>query len=385
MDVRVDTLSNGVLLTQPATALVDPARQDAALRRAHWTLPGWILILVCESAALFYLWSSGGAARLRDWLRRRIRSEWILRFSFGASLALVARIASFLPAFYLYRVARTMQIDLELTRWWLVSWTIHTLLGMLVAGLIAAIVLGWVQRTHQWYIYTIVGILAGCVVWSYAAPYLALPGARAVTLSGPLAQRTHALLVRAGFPNVPVKVAHIRNSPVGEAAVLGFGSARTILLNDKLIAGGTPAEVAYAVAVQIEHVAHHDFLSIALIEGGIVIVFSAIAVVLADRIRLPARRRSALAAGNRRCAARADVYRRDSGSQRRAALVRVFRGSLRGSAYRRSGGRGAGARARHRSAHGRSLSGIDRRALPLYLTRTGARVAAINHVPSGCP
>ena len=85
-----------------------------------------------------------------------------------------------------------MQMDLELTRWWLVSWTIHTLLGMLVAGLIAAIVLGWVQRTHQWYIYTIVGILAGCVVWSYAAPYLALPGARVVTLSGPLAQRTHA-------------------------------------------------------------------------------------------------------------------------------------------------------------------------------------------------
>ncbi|MGB6952471.1 MAG: hypothetical protein WBE15_11045, partial [Candidatus Cybelea sp.] len=284
LDVRVDTLSNGVLLTQPATMLVDPARQDAALRRAHWTLPGWILILLCESAALFYLWSSGGAARLRDWLRRRIRSEWILRFSFGASLALVARIASFLPAFYLYRVARTMQIDLELTRWWLVSWTIHTLLGMLVAGLIAAIVLGWVQRTHQWYVYTIVGILAGCVVWSYAAPYLALPGARVATLSGPLAQRTHALLARAGFPYVPVKVAHIRNSPVGEEAVLGFGSARTILLSDKRIAGGTPAEVAYAVAVQIEHVAHHDFLSIALIEGGIVIVFSAIAVVLADRI-----------------------------------------------------------------------------------------------------
>jgi Zn-dependent protease with chaperone function len=385
LDVRVDTLSNGALLAQPATALVDPARQDAALRRAHWTLPGWILILVCESAALFYLWSSGGAARLRDWLRRRIRSEWILRFSFGASLALVARIASFLPAFYLYRVARTMQMDLELTRWWLVSWTIHTLLGMLVAGLIAAIVLGWVQRTHQWYIYTIVGILAGCVVWSYAVPYLALPGARAVTLSGPLAQRTHALLVRAGFPNVPVMVAHIRNSPVGEAAVLGFGSARTILLNDKLIAGGTPAEVAYAVAVQIEHVAHHDFLSIALIEGGIVIVFSAIAVVLADRIR----------------------FRRDDDPLSRLAIVgallalmyivaipvrnaalRSYEFSADRSAVALTGDPAAAVRALVRATdqHMEEVCPESTAALFLYTSPgTGARVAAINHVPSGCP
>ncbi|HEY2474211.1 MAG TPA: M48 family metalloprotease [Candidatus Cybelea sp.] len=385
LDRHVDSLSDSVLLAQPATQLVDPARQRAALRRAHWTLPGWFVILLCQSAALFYLWSSGGAATLRDWLRRRIASAWMVRFAFGAALALVARLASFLPAFYLYRVARTMQIDLELTRWWLVSWAVHTLLGMIVAGLIAAIVLGWVERTHQWYLYTIAAILAGCVIWAYAAPYVALPAARAVPLSGALAQQTHAVLARAGFPAVPVKVVHIRNSPVGDAAVLGIGSARTILLSDKLVDGSTPAELVYEVAVQIAHVAHRDFLAIALIEGGIVIVFSAIAVVLADRIR----------------------FRRDDDPLSRLAIVGallalvyivaipVRNGALRSyvfsadrSAVALTGDPAAAVRALVRATdqHMEEVCPESSAALFLYTDPgTGARVAAINHVPSGCP
>lgn len=385
LDFRVDSISNGALLAQPATKLVDPARQDAALRRAHWTLPGWVLILLCESAALFYLWSSGGAAALRDWLRRRIASQWVVRFTFGASLAFVARIASLLPAFYLYRVARTMQMDLELTRWWLVSWGIHTLLGMLVAGLIAAIVLGWAQRTHQWYVYAIVGILAGCVVWSYAEPYLALPGSSVAALSGSLERQTHAILARAGFPNVPLKVAHVHNSPVGEAAVVGFGSARTILLSDKLIAGGTPEEIVYEVAVQIEHVAHRDFLSMALIEGGIVIVFSALAVVLADRFRFrrdddPLSRLAIVGA------LLALVY--IAAIPVRNAALRSYDFSADRSAVALTGDPAAAVRAivRATDQHMEEVCPELTAALFLYTSPgAGARVEAINHVPSGCP
>jgi len=93
LDYRVDLLTPQTLMSEPATALVDPARQAAAMRRAHWTLVGWLLIPITQALALFYLWTTGGAASLRDWLRRRIRSEWLVRFLFGASLALVARLA----------------------------------------------------------------------------------------------------------------------------------------------------------------------------------------------------------------------------------------------------------------------------------------------------
>ena len=43
-------------------------------------------------------------------------------------------------------------------------------------------------------------------------------------------------------------------------------------------------EIEYAVAVQLAHFVRHDMIAIALIEGGIIILFSALAVLIADRI-----------------------------------------------------------------------------------------------------
>jgi STE24 endopeptidase len=386
LDRRVDALTSGALLSEPATLLVDNARQAAAVRLAHWTLPGWVLIQLFEAAALFYLWSSGGAARLRDWLRRRIRSDWMRRFAFGAALALVARIASFLPTFYLYRVDKTLQLSVELTRMWALFWAIHTILGMIVAGLIAAIVLGLAGRTHQWYAYTILGILAGCVVWSYAGPYALLPAAGSIhPLAGQLGGDVRAMLARADLPRVPVRVERIRNSPVGGAAVIGLGASRTILLSDTLIAGSTVPEIEYQVGVELAHAAHHDLLAIALIEGGIIIVFAALAVVIADRVR----------------------FRRDDDALSRLAIVGallalvylaavpVRNAALR--SYDLSADRYAVALTGDPAAAVRALvRATDQRmeevcpeltaALFLYVSPgTGSRVAAINHVSTGCP
>ena len=96
LDRRV-ILLRSALLAEPARSLVDPARQAAAIRRVHWTVFGLVLTQVFAAAALFYLWSSGGAAALRDRLRRRIGPDWLVRFAFGAALALVARLAAFPP------------------------------------------------------------------------------------------------------------------------------------------------------------------------------------------------------------------------------------------------------------------------------------------------
>jgi Zn-dependent protease with chaperone function len=385
LDHRVDILSRNALLAEPARLLVDPARQAAALRRVHWTLPGWVLVLLCESAALFWLWSSGGAAALRDRLRRRIRSDWLHRFAFGAALALVARVASFLPAFYLYRVARIMQIDLELTRWWLFSWAVHTLLGMLVAGLIAAIVLGWVQRTHQWYVYTVLGILVGCVAWTYASPYLALFGRTIHPLNGPVGTQTQQILARAGFRELRVDVEGVRNTPVGEAAIIGIGSARKILLSDTLVAGDTPPEIEYDVAVELGHVARHDLLSIALIEGGIIILFSALAIVIADRFRFrrdddPLSRLAIVGA------LLALVY--IAAIPVRNAALRAYDFSADRYAVALTGDPADAVRALVRDSDQRMEEVCPEWTATLFLYTSpgaGPRVAAINHVPSDCP
>ena len=379
LDRRVDALTQTQLMTQPASTLVDPARQAAAVRRAHWTLLGWILIQVFEAAALLYVWSSGGAARIRDWLRRRIRSESGVRFFFGASLALVARVAALLPAFYLYRVDRVLQLSDELTRTWAAFWILHTLVGMIVAGLIAAIVLWLVERTHQWYVYTMVGVLAASVGWSYIYPYVQGFGTHTI-------RSLRTTLSRARLATVPsLEIFETtNNSPVDQVVVLGLGNSRRILLGRSVVAADTEPEIQYQIAYELERVAHGDLLFVALIEGGVIIVFSAIAIVIADRFR----------------------FRRDDDELSRLAIVGALLAlvylaavPVRNAALRSydfdadrfavaaTGDPSAAVRALVRATDQRMIEVCPEPAATLFLyTAAGIddRIAAINHVPTTC-
>ncbi len=344
LDLRIDSLSRSALLSEPATLLVDPARQAAAIRRAHWTVYGFVLTQLFEAAALYYLWSSGMAAALRDALRRRLRSEWAVRFAFGAALALVARVAAFVPAFYLYRVDRTLDLTYELTRIWGLYWILHTLLAMVIAGFIAAMVLWLVSRTHQWYVYAILGILAASVAWSYVSLYFPSSDSRLVRAPGGVTAR------------VP----------------------------SELIPGRTRAELEYEAAVTA-YVARYDQLSIALIEGGIVIIFAAIAVVIADRIRFrrdddPLSRLAIVGA------LLALVYL--SAVPVRNAVLQSYDFSADSYAVALTGAPSAAVRALVRVGDQRMVEVCPERSALLFLYTTpgiGARIAAINHVPSSCP
>ncbi|MBV8373986.1 MAG: hypothetical protein JO302_00615, partial [Candidatus Eremiobacteraeota bacterium] len=283
LDRAVDAIANKALLTQPAIALVDSARQHAANRLVGLELPGWIVMVLLEALALAYFWSSGNAAALRDRLRRRFRSENIVRFIFGAVLGLIARAAALLPAFYLYRVERVMQLSDEQARLWATLWIGHTLLAVIIAGLLAAMVLWLVDRTHQWYVFTILVILAASLGWSFAAPYFELPGS-AVQLSGntELGARMRAQLMRAGLSGMPIFLSGARNAPTGQAVVTGLGTSRRLIVSNSLIAASTQSEVLFLAADAIGETALGNPTFVGLIEGGIVIVFSALAVVIAD-------------------------------------------------------------------------------------------------------
>ena len=126
----------------------------------------------------------------------------------------------------------------------------------------------------------------GLCGWAYVSPYFTLPGSRTIEpLGGPLGAELHAMLVRAGLPHVPVLREDVRNASINGAVVLGLVGSRRIVLTDTLLAGDTRPEAEYVVAYELGHIVHHDPLSIALIEGGIIIVFTALAIVIADSIR----------------------------------------------------------------------------------------------------
>jgi Zn-dependent protease with chaperone function len=386
LDRRVDTISASALLSQPAIALVDPARQQAAVRLVHLTLPGWLAMALFEAVALAYFWSSGRAAAVRDWLRRHVGGEWAVRFAFGAVLGLIARCAALLPAFYLYRVERVMGLSFELTRVWALFWIGHTILAMIVAGLLAALILSLVERTHQWYIYTIVVILAVSLAWSFASPYFQLPGSRAlIAPRGQLGVKLNALIDRAKLSGLPIFVQRSPGSPVDRAVVVGFGASRRLVLTDTLVVGNTQPEVLFLAGVALGEIVQGDPVFIALIEGGIVIVFSALAVVIADRIG----------------------FRRDDDPLSRLALVGsllaliylvavpVRNASLRSYdldndrySVRLTGDRVAAVRALVREADQHIEEVCPELSATLFLyahPSPGARIAAINGVPDRCP
>jgi hypothetical protein len=74
---RVTAISSRRLLHTSAVALVDPVQQRRARAISddqELLFAGWA---VAPILAFYFLWQLGYAARLRDLLRRRMRSPWL--------------------------------------------------------------------------------------------------------------------------------------------------------------------------------------------------------------------------------------------------------------------------------------------------------------------
>jgi Zn-dependent protease with chaperone function len=174
------------------------------------------------------------------------------------------------------------------------------------------------------------------------------------------------------------------HSAVGEAVVLGAGSVRRIVLSRGLVAGDTEPEIEYQIAYALDRITKGVLLSVALIEGGVIIIFSAIAIVIADRVR----------------------FRRDDDPVSRLAivgallaLVYIIAVPVRNAALRSydldadryavalTGNPSAAVRALVRVSDQRMIEVCSEPAATLFLYTAagiGGRVAAINHVQSGC-
>ena len=283
IDFRVDALSSHTLLSHPAAALVDPDRQVAALRLVHWFLPGWFLAVLLPALALAYYWRSGRAAAVRDALRRRFHNENAVRFIFGASIGLIVRLAALLPSLYLYRVERAMSQSDQLLRAWGADWLVVTLGWMVSVGLVTAIMLWLVDRTHQWYIYTILAIFT----LSFGLTYLEPIGAPLFERVAPMPPRTVAevrAIEAAAHLSTPIVEQVRERSHVGTAYVAGLGSTERVVIGDAILAVTGAHELEYVVARELGYVADGSQWKTALTDALLLIFGAAVAVFIADRV-----------------------------------------------------------------------------------------------------
>ena len=211
-----------------------------------------------------------------------------MRFCFGALLALIDRAAAFIPQFLQYRMTWIMGLSDVLTRYWFGSWIITTVIAMIVAGLLAALVLGLVDRTHQWYAYTVAGIIGITLLTTYVQPFAVAPlfsSFRPLTATGALQTDIASLRARAGNMQVPIVVESVaRRTRSGSAYVIGWGASQRVVVSDTLVAGESEPELRFVVARLFGWVAASSALHLALILGGMLVIGAALAIFLADRI-----------------------------------------------------------------------------------------------------
>jgi Zn-dependent protease with chaperone function len=287
LDHVVNAIPAHALLTQSPFALVDPARAAAAQHFEQFTIPVWFVTIALQIAVLAWFWSSGRSARLRDRLRARIGSEFWVRFWFGALLALIDRVAAFIPMFFQYRMSWIMGLSDMLTRYWFGGWLLTTIIAMVAAGLLAAIVLGLVDRTHQWYAYTTAGIIGLTLLLTFIQPFALAPmfSTYRDLPAGALQSDLPALRARAGNISVPVVEEIVsQRTHAGSSYVLGWGGSHRVVIADTAVAGASEPELRFTIARSFGWVAANSALHLALILGVMLVVGSALAIFLADRI-----------------------------------------------------------------------------------------------------
>lgn len=266
--------------------LIDPRRQSIAqtlgVYRRTLLVAGWL----SQILALYYLWRSGSAARLRDALRRRFKSVAALRFSYGFSLAAIAGLATLPVAAAQYRVSVVFDQSSQPFLGWLRDGVVRVAIDAVAVGLLVVLIMWMVQRTRAWWIYSIVTIFIVSALYGLALAFLFAPMFNSFSPIGD--QRMQARfdrMEREAHVDVPIVRSDVsRQTQLASASVLGFGPGMRIVVSDNLLDSATPGEIDFHVARQIAHVERGDSMRTAFVWTFLFVLSIAAGVLVADRI-----------------------------------------------------------------------------------------------------
>jgi STE24 endopeptidase len=240
-----------------------PDRELAAVRlgaeRRRLFLIGTVVSLAAPS--LPYLtgaWETAWFALAAAPLALPVRA---LLFLLGFHFALAAIM---LPLGYYggYVVPRAYGLGRQSRRGWALDWLKATLVATVLATLAAGAFLWIVVSTGPswWWVFGVFSMAAG-ILLVFVTPYVLVP---LFFKMRPLAdqatvERIHALVNRAGTPVRDVcSLDFSRRTAEANAAVIGLGRSRRVVIADTLLAEFSPQEVDAVVAHELGHHVHRD-------------------------------------------------------------------------------------------------------------------------------
>lgn len=259
----------------------DPARARQARALGNAARWWWVADLVASALALAALILSGTHATLRDALDPAALGA-TPRVTFAvhaatitAALALGGAFAG-MPAAWFggHRLLRAHGLGTQGARGWLRDYAVAAALGTcLVAAFSFIVAAACFTDPGRWWAWaTLVGA-AGTFMVAYVAPTLIMPlfYTERPLPAGEVRDALVDLATRAGTAIAScVVIDQSRRSRAANAAVVGMGRTRRIVVTDTLLAGGYDTrEVAAILAHELGHHARHDVPWGVAIEGTI--------------------------------------------------------------------------------------------------------------------
>ncbi len=244
---------------------LDPQRQKQARQYARIKRQLW---LVDQSISLLYaiLWLTfGWATGLRAWLTGFINNDWLLVAAFASIFTGIYFLLN-LPLNYYAGFVLPHRYDLSTQS--LKNWTIDQIKGLLLGAVLGLLVIELVylalrQTGDSWWLWLTGGALVFSVLLANLSPILIMPIFNKFTPLGEehadLAQRLIKLAEQAGTKIKGVyKMDMSRRTKQANAALMGTGNTRRIVLGDTLINEFSDDEIETILAHELGHHVHKD-------------------------------------------------------------------------------------------------------------------------------
>ena len=228
---------------------------------------------VLDIVVLVYLIASGWTFRIRDFAASTTDSSWAVVLVYTVIIGVVFKALSVPLGFYSSYV---LEHRFGLSRQTFAAWAADILKGLalsMLLGVTAIQVLYYMLRSYpeQWWIYAAVAFIGFVVVMANVAPVLLLP---LFFKFKPVEDAELRRCVERLAARTQTRLCGIFEWSLGDktrkanAAVIGWGNTRRIIVSDTLLKNFTPEEIEVVMAHELcHHVKNHMWKGIALEAG----------------------------------------------------------------------------------------------------------------------
>lgn len=257
--------------------------QAAALAATRRRL--FLLGTVIGMVAPWALWASGLSAGL--WGSLQDVSPWLaVPVQVGTLTLLLAMISTPLSYYSGFVVGHRYGLSTQTVGGWLADWLKSTVLVVALTTVAASLFYAtvWAAPTLWWLLFWLEA-MAGLIVLTFVAPYVLLPlFFKPKPIDDPgLVMLIEDLVRQAGTTVAGVsQLDFSRRTLEANAAVIGFGRSRRVILGDTLLGSFTPSEIKAVVAHELGHHINWDVTKLLAVQAAVMILGLGLAAVIGD-------------------------------------------------------------------------------------------------------